>query len=154
MESFSDVASLIDGPWSTSSNSLILSHWVGSDNQNMFPAMRPNGVARPVPRQPHVVILGGAYAGLSTALNLLRFCDGKLIRSGEDGGRRGEDSFRGSGRVSRGGRGGFPASMLMRSPLRCMPQITLLDSRDGFCKQFRIAFWVVFPIGRYRRLIC
>ncbi|RAH67820.1 FAD/NAD(P)-binding domain-containing protein [Aspergillus aculeatinus CBS 121060] len=58
-------------------------------------------------REQHVVILGGAYAGLSTALNLLRICDGTIT------------SF------EKGGKGG-------RGAPQCMPKITILDPRDGF----------------------
>ncbi|RAL03198.1 NAD(P)/FAD-dependent oxidoreductase [Aspergillus ibericus CBS 121593] len=63
-------------------------------------------------RDQHVVILGGAYAGLSTALNLLRICDGTF-----------------SYFLKADGRGhNLP---LPRSP-RNKPRITILDPRDGF----------------------
>ncbi|RAL08235.1 NAD(P)/FAD-dependent oxidoreductase [Aspergillus homomorphus CBS 101889] len=65
-------------------------------------------------REQHVVVLGGAYAGLSMALNLLRICDGTI------------GSFR---RGSKGGRGG--QSMTPQAP-QMMPKITILDPRDGF----------------------
>ncbi|PYI09194.1 FAD/NAD(P)-binding domain-containing protein [Aspergillus sclerotiicarbonarius CBS 121057] len=79
-------------------------------------------------RDKHVVILGGAYAGLSTALNLLRICDGTFNHSLKPGGRGGR-----GGLLERRGRGGFRGHSLPppRAP-RNKPRITILDPRDGF----------------------
>ncbi|PWY77320.1 FAD/NAD(P)-binding domain-containing protein [Aspergillus sclerotioniger CBS 115572] len=73
----------------------------------------------------HVVILGGAYAGLSTALNLLRICDGTFKHSLKRDGK--------GGLPERHGRGGFRAQSLPppRAPQN-KPRITILDPRDGF----------------------
>ncbi|PYH94735.1 FAD/NAD(P)-binding domain-containing protein [Aspergillus ellipticus CBS 707.79] len=80
-------------------------------------------------REQHVVILGGAYAGLSTALNLLRICDGTISQYGKMGeGKPGKRDGRGRG----GKRGLGRQKMELPRPPRLMPKITILDPRDGF----------------------
>lgn len=85
-------------------------------------------------REQHVVILGGAYAGLSTALNLLRICDGTITSFGKGGkgGRGGRGTGGGGGRGRRLGDNGRRQMMAPQAPQR-MPKITILDPRDGFC---------------------
>ncbi|PWY88390.1 FAD/NAD(P)-binding domain-containing protein [Aspergillus heteromorphus CBS 117.55] len=86
-------------------------------------------------REQHVVILGGAYAGLSTALNLLRICDGTIAQYGKGGRGGGRSGGRGGGRGGGGGggRGGFGGQkMELPHAPRNMPKITILDPRDGF----------------------
>lgn len=61
----------------------------------------------PVP--PHILVVGAAYSGLYAVLNLLNICDGKPH---------------------------FPSVMNL-SPIRkpdVPPQITIVDERDGICK--------------------
>ncbi|KAF4634396.1 hypothetical protein G7Y89_g3697 [Cudoniella acicularis] len=107
--------------------------------------------------QPHVVIVGGAYAGLSAALNILRICDGKGLQEGRrrgPGGGRGRGG-RGSGSRGRGGRPGASDSErpdFKVSVPSTMPKITLLDARDGFFgaplahsfKDFSPKAWIPF----------
>lgn len=102
------------------------------------PTMRSNFTTFPSAQQsvPHIVVIGGAYAGLSTVLSLLRICDGKGLEQ-----RKGPSS-RGGHRG--GARGGAlsPTNLGSERPdvrpptLSSTPRITLIDTRDGFCKCF------------------
>lgn len=69
-----------------------------------------NGHSSPKKQEPfEVLILGGSYGGLSTALNLLDLCNGKPTRAGFEN----------------------------PIPDRKVPvNVTVLDERDGFCKIF------------------
>lgn len=80
-------------------------------------------------REPHVVILGGAYAGMSTALNLLRICNGATPTYARQ---------RGPGR---GGRHGSVPVIVARAvedlhrvrrAVQFVPRITIIDARDGY----------------------
>lgn len=73
--------------------------------------------------QPHILIVGGAYAGISALNNLISLSAGKVPEAPQRGGRGG-----------RGPPGPPPpdyASIITR-PLRSKPRYTLLDERDGF----------------------
>ena len=58
-----------------------------------------------------IVVVGGAYGGISTILTLIDLIDGKPLRTGMEP------------RFSSG----------LRTPRRL--EVVLLDQRDGFCKQ-------------------
>jgi apoptosis-inducing factor 2 len=85
--------------------------------------------------QPRILIVGGAYAGVSALNNLISLSAGKLPEAPRRGGP--------GGRGGRGGRGGQtgqapprPPTMdyasIITRPLRSKPTYTLLDERDGF----------------------
>jgi len=83
------------------------------------------------PTKTNVLIIGGAYAGLSVVLNLIKICEKKDI------------NFRKPSRGSREGRGiglkkpfqpGDKSRDLKKLVLKSTPDITILDVRDGFCK--------------------
>lgn len=100
--------------------------------------------------QPHVVIVGGAYGGLSALNSLISLSNGKghpegKKRPGPPGGRGGGGggAGRGGGESGRGGRegggppGGGPPGPPPGPPgveraLHTKPRYTLLDERDGF----------------------
>ena len=65
-----------------------------------------------------VLIVGGAYGGLSAALNLQDLCSGRAPRCGEAP----ED--------------GAPP---VEPPLQIAIDITIIDERDGFCASMNIS---------------
>lgn len=75
--------------------------------------------------QPHVLIVGGAYGGLSALNTLIALSSGKALPEGRKGGRPG------------GAPGGPPPPAFTPLPeisraLRTKPRYTILDERDGF----------------------
>jgi NADH dehydrogenase FAD-containing subunit len=77
--------------------------------------------------QPHVLIVGGAYGGLSTLNTLIALSSGKSLPEGRKGGPPGGP----------GGRRGPPPPAFAPLPeisraLRTKPRYTILDERDGF----------------------
>jgi NADH dehydrogenase FAD-containing subunit len=64
-----------------------------------------------------VLILGGSYAGLSAALNLVDFCHGRKNRFSID------EADNGTGKV-------IPV------------QVTIVDPRDGFCMSPNLSFYI------------
>jgi hypothetical protein len=61
-----------------------------------------------------VLVIGGSYGGLSTALNLLDLCNGRSARS----------------------QMGPPST---DQPVKIPVEITMVDERDGYCKRPRPA---------------
>lgn len=100
----------------------------------------------PLIREPRVVILGGAYAGLSTALNLLRICNGTY--SNDVRGSRYDPTAPRGGRGRRGGRHGRGEGLHGSRPERIngaskdaeqrtptghfVPRISIIEARDGY----------------------
>jgi NADH dehydrogenase FAD-containing subunit len=65
----------------------------------------------------HIVVLGGAYAGLSAIRTLLQYARGEVPAAMPG---------------PPGRQPGFDASSLITRPLNVRPEITLIDERDGF----------------------
>lgn len=102
-------------------------------NISNCPTMRSGFTTLPLAHHgvPHIVVIGGAYAGLSTILSLLRIYDGKGLEQYKVPGSRGGH---------RGGRGAAfnPSNLGPERPdiqlptFSSTPRITLMDTKDGF----------------------
>lgn len=115
--------------------------------------------AKAAPKAPHIVIVGGAYAGLSALNSLVSLSAGKghpegKRRGGPPEGRSGRGNARGGLLHGPPRAGGALDSALPRA-LRTKPRYTILDERDGFyhtvgaplgqiSAHFARDFWVKF----------
>ena len=82
--------------------------------------------------QPHILIVGGAYAGVSALNNLISLSTGKLPEAPRRGGPGGR-----GGRVGQTGQApprppAMDYTSIITRPLRSKLTYTLLDERDGF----------------------
>jgi NADPH-dependent 2,4-dienoyl-CoA reductase/sulfur reductase-like enzyme len=89
---------------------------------------RQLSTTRKMIQQPHILVIGGAYAGISALNSLIDLSAGKALPVG-----RGPPPGRGGGP----GNGPPPAQVPETPPeppraLRTQPRYTLLDERDGF----------------------
>jgi hypothetical protein len=84
--------------------------------------------------QPHILIVGGAYAGISALNSLISFSAGTIPDQPPQKGRRsGQAGPAGQAAKSPpGGPSPIDYASIITRPLRSRPRYTLLDERDGF----------------------